>query len=94
MTGKRILIIPLILVSLAVKGQFFDPVTWKFGYDKKGEGNYELIFTALIEEGSHIYSMDIPEGGPIPTSIVIESTDLFKTDGKAYEVTVPEELFD
>jgi len=94
MPGKRILIIPLMIISLAVRGQIFDPVTWKFGYEKKGEGNYELIFTALIEEGSHIYSMDIPAGGPIPTSIVTESTDVFKPDGKAYEITVPEEVFD
>ncbi len=94
MFGKRILIIPLILVSLTVQGQIFDPVTWKFGYEKKGNGNYELIITAFIEQGSHIYSMDIPEGGPIPTSIIIDSTGLFRPDGKAYEVTVPEEVFD
>lgn len=94
MPGKRILIIPLMLISLVIRGQIFDPVTWKFGYEKKGEGNYELIFTALIEQGSHIYSMDIPEGGPIPTSVVIESTDAFEPDGKPYEVTVPEEVFD
>ncbi len=94
MPRKKILIITLILFSLVVRGQIFDPVTWKFGYEKTGEANYELIFTAIIEEGSHIYSMGIPAGGPIPTSIVTESTDVFKAEGKAYEVTVPEEVFD
>ncbi len=94
MPGKRILVIPLILISMALQAQIFDPVTWKFGYEKKGEGNYELVITAFIEKGSHIYSMDIPEGGPIPTSISIDASESFKADGEAYEVTAPEEVFD
>lgn len=94
MPAKRILVIPLILISLALQAQIYDPVTWKFGYEKKGEGNYELIITAFIEKGSHIYSMDTPEGGPIPTSITINASENFKTDGEAYEATVPQEVFD
>ncbi len=94
MPGKRILIIPLLLISLALQAQIFDPVTWKFGYEDKGEGNFELIITAFIEQGSHIYSMDIPEGGPIPTSIALDAAENFSTDGEAYELTAPEEVFD
>jgi thiol:disulfide interchange protein len=38
--------------------------------------------------------MDIPAGGPIPTSIVIDTLSGYSLDGKAYEATKPEEVFD
>lgn len=78
----------------AIKSQIYDPVTWDFGYEKTGENRYELIFTALIEKGSHIYAMKIPEGGPIPTSFSIDTAQNFELDGDVYEVTKPVEKFD
>jgi len=42
MPGKRILVIPLIIMSLTLQAQIFDPVTWEFGYEKKGEGIMNL----------------------------------------------------
>ena len=84
----------LLLVTISSETQIYDPVTWDFGYEKTGEKQYELIFTASIEENSHIYSMDIPEGGPIPTTILIDTIQGFTFDGKPYEVTKPVEIFD
>ena len=37
-------------MSLTLQAQIFDPVTWEFGYEKKGEGNYELIITASLRK--------------------------------------------
>lgn len=83
-----------LLLSLYAGAQIYDPVTWEFGYEKKGSTSYELVFTATIEKGSHIYSMDIPDGGPIPTSFAFDTVPAFSFAGRAYEVTKPEELFD
>jgi len=83
-----------ILFTLSTQAQIYDPVTWDFAFEKTGEKQYELIITALIEKNSHIYSMVIPEGGPIPTSISIDTTIGYTIEGKAYEVTKPEEIFD
>jgi thiol:disulfide interchange protein len=94
MLRKLQLFAALFLVVLNTHAQIYDPVTWDFDFEKKGENRYELIFTATIEEHSHIYSMDIPEGGPIPTSINFDTIPGFKVEGKAYEVTKPEEIFD
>jgi thiol:disulfide interchange protein DsbD len=74
--------------------QIYDPVTWEFGYEKKGDKTFELIFTATIEKGSHIYSMDVPDGGPIPTTITFNNTSLFTLDGLPYEAYKPEEKMD
>ena len=91
---KLSLFISFILFTLFTSAQIYDPVTWDFSYEKKGEKQYELIFTANIEKNSHIYSMDIPSGGPIPTSFRIDSLPGYRLDGKPFEVTKPVEVLD
>jgi thiol:disulfide interchange protein len=91
---KLTLLITFILYVLSTTAQIYDPVTWDFSYEKKGDKQYELIFTATIEKNSHIYSMDIPSGGPIPTSFIIDSLSVYKAYGKAFEVTKPVEVLD
>jgi thiol:disulfide interchange protein DsbD len=71
-----------------------NPVKWDFSYQEKGGNRYELVFTATIEEGSHIYSMEVPEGGPIPTTITLNADPGYTFIGSPYEVTVPDEKYD
>lgn len=94
MLRKLVAIISFIVVASSVSAQIYDPVTWDFSYEKKGDKQYELIFTASIEEHSHIYSMDIPNGGPIPTSFTFDTLASYKLEGKTYEVTKPLEVLD
>ncbi len=92
---KRYLILILVFVITATtNAQIYDPVTWSFGYEKKGENLYDLVFTASIGEGSHIYAMKIAEGGPIPTSFRFDSVPGISFKGQPFEVTKPEEIFD
>jgi thiol:disulfide interchange protein len=91
---KLISFIFIILIAQVSSAQVYDPVTWDFGYEKTGDKQYELIFTATVEENWHIYSMDIPDGGPIPTSVNFDTVPSFKLSGKAYEVTKPVEVLD
>jgi thiol:disulfide interchange protein DsbD len=93
---RRVLYITAIFLFLNINltGQIYDPVSWDFIYERTGDKTYELVFTASVEKGSHIYSMDVPEGGPIPTSFSFNESSGFSLDGKTYEVTKPEELFD
>ena len=84
----------ILLLAFGANSQIYDPVTWDFSYEKKSENSYELVFNAEIEKGSHIYALEIPEGGPIATSFTINSPTGFILDGKPYEVTKPEEVFD
>ena len=91
---KKLAFIASLFMVLNLNGQIFNPVSWEFGVERKGEGKYELVFTATIEENSHIYSMDIPQSGPIPTTFRFDSTGAFSLDGKPFEVTKAEEKFD
>jgi thiol:disulfide interchange protein len=92
---RRVIFTIILLIPLVgVFAQIYDPVTWNFSYEKKGEKNYELIFTANVEKGSHIYSLNIPSSGPIPTTFRFDSTTAYTLDGKVYEANAPEEIFD
>jgi len=94
MLKKLILFISIFLVAANASSQIFDPVSWDFSFEKKGEAQYELIFTATIEENSHIYSMTIPDGGPIPTSFSVDTMPGYQLIGMPYEVTKPVEKLD
>lgn len=94
MVRKSLFITLLALVSVYLNAQVYDPVTWDFSYEKKGENLYEIIFTATIDKGFHIYAIDIPKGGPIPTSFSFDSLPGYLLNGKIREVTKPDEIFD
>ena len=53
----------------------------------------ELVFTANIDKGWHLYSQDIPEGGPIPTTFHIEKGMGFFLTGTVTEPKATE-VFD
>ena len=74
--------------------QVLDPVSWEYRYERIGENEIELVFTATIEDTWHLYSQDIPEGGPIPTSFTIEESGQFELIGPVNEVSEPEEKYD
>lgn len=92
---KRIIItLFFFLAAVASRAQVNDPVSWKFSYEKKSAGGYDLVLKAAISEGWHIYSIDVPKGGPIATSFRFDTTAAFNLSGRPFEVTKPEEKFD
>jgi thiol:disulfide interchange protein len=94
MIRRLTITILLLITSFRIGAQIYDPVSWDFRYEKKNTRQFELIFTATIEDKSHIYSIDIPAGGPIPTTFRFDSIQGYTLDGKAFEATKPEEIFD
>lgn len=69
MKNYILLLLSFILVSLGAKA---DPINWNFKLEDKGNGEIELVATATIQKGWHIYDTDVPKGGPNATSISIE----------------------
>lgn len=62
------------LISLITFAQMFNPVEIEQKLSVKGaEG--ELLFTAFIEEGWHLYATDIPAGGPTAATITFETIE-------------------
>ena len=68
------------------KGQIYDPVDWSFTTNRLSDEKVELIFTAKIEEGWHIYAMDLPaDEGPLPTEFNFKTSDNYSLVGSVKE---------
>jgi thiol:disulfide interchange protein len=91
---KSILVSALLVLHLMVFSQLIDPIKWKFESKKISKAEFELIFTAAIDQPWHMYGMYIPPDGPIATSLHFEPDKKYSLVGKPSEVTKPEEKFD
>lgn len=65
----------LFLIGSVSNAQIHNPVTWDTSVEKINDSEFDLVITAEIETGWHLYSQKVPEGGPIPTSIKILEDD-------------------
>ncbi|MBM3419999.1 MAG: thiol:disulfide interchange protein, partial [Bacteroidetes bacterium] len=92
---KRLVLL-LLLTAWMVPGisQIYDPVTWEFTWESKGKNEYEVVLRAIIEEKSHVYAMNLPEGGPIPTTVQFEPSSDYELVGEVYEKGLKEDVFD
>lgn len=81
---KIFLFISLFIVSLSFS-QIHDPVKWETSVEKVSETEYNLITTAIIEKKWHLYSQNVPQDGPIPTSFSYETSKDFEIIGKTSE---------
>ena len=79
---KKIILL-LALFSLTIgNSQIFDPVKWVTSVEKISDTEYKLISKASIESGWHLYSQEVPEGGPIATTFTFDDADeTFKFKG-------------
>ncbi|PNQ72759.1 thiol:disulfide interchange protein [Hanstruepera neustonica] len=86
---RNILSLFIVLFSIfSAQAQILDPVKWETKVEKLSESEYNLIFEADIEEHWHMYSQELPEGGPMPTEFIFDSIDTvdnFKLIGKVME---------
>lgn len=98
---KKFLGIVLLFFYFASQAQFpdpnakiFDPVKWSYSSEKINDKEFDLIITAKIEKGWHLYSQFIEEGGPIPTSFKFSPASAYKLIGKVSESPKPITAFD
>lgn len=77
MTMKRIIMF-VALVALMVCGataQNPQPVKWTFSNVPSGKNGGTIVATATIEKGWHMYGLDLPKGGPQPTTFTVSTPD-------------------
>lgn len=83
----------LFFISFQLFAQIVEPVKWTF--ESKQDGSEAtLIFKAIIEEGWHLYDTQLPEGGPIKTSVNFSDSTLFEFVGELTKDPQPTEVFD
>jgi DsbC/DsbD-like thiol-disulfide interchange protein len=98
---KKFLGLIFLFLAVASQAQFpdpnakiYDPVKWSFSSEKLNDNEYNLIITAKIEKGWHVYSQFIGEGGPIPTSFKFKPSSDYKLIDKVTESPKAETAFD
>lgn len=78
----------------APQNGILDPVKWTYSIDKYSSKGYELVFKATIEKGFHLYALEIPENGPLPTEFTFTPGEGFSTEGSVFETSKGIEAFD
>ena len=69
-----LIVFPLIAIS-----QILEPIKWNIEFS---ESKQEITFNANIETGWHLYNMNLPEGGPVSTTINFDKLTGVKLQGK------------
>lgn len=67
--------------SSQAQAQIVDPIKWKTELKMVSGNEAEIVFNATIDAGWHLYSTDIPDGGPTPATITFETTEGVELNG-------------
>ena len=72
----------LVVCFTSAFAQIQDPVQFKTELKKISETEAQIIFTGTIDAGWHVYSTDLPEGGPISATFNTDKMEGIELDGK------------
>ncbi|MDR1417071.1 MAG: thioredoxin family protein [Prevotellaceae bacterium] len=70
------------------------PARWSVSARRVSAGEAELLLSATIEKSWMVYSVNVPEDGPMPISLTLSASDSYKPAGELTELTTPKEKHD
>ncbi|MFD2827221.1 protein-disulfide reductase DsbD family protein [Leeuwenhoekiella polynyae] len=72
-------IFPFLLIILSfsseIEAQVVDPIKWTTETEKISDTEYLLISKATLDVGWHLYSQQVPDGGPVATSFMYDDSN-------------------
>ncbi len=71
-----------VIFSISVRGQMMDPVHFTSQLKMLDSGEAEIIFSATVDPGWHVYSTDLGNDGPISATFNAVKMDGVETVGK------------
>lgn len=95
MKKPSIITLCLLLCSM-VKAQVLQPVHWSYAIKKISSTDAVFFLKATIDDGWHVYSQHVKEGGPIKTTITFKASPDYALTGVTTEpkpITRREETF-
>ena len=72
----------MVLGLTAAFAQIQDPVQFKTELKTISDTEIQIVFTGTIDEGWHVYSTDLPDGGPISATFNTDKMEGLELDGK------------
>jgi thiol:disulfide interchange protein DsbD len=95
--GLALLLCALASATLRAEG-IQKPAKWSVSARRISAGEADLLLSAAIEKSWIVYSVDVPEGGPMPISVTLAKSDSYRPAGKLAERSAPkkkhDEIFD
>lgn len=84
---KSVTVLVVFVVSLfSLQAQIYDPVTWSFEAKKINDTETELVVTATLQRGWHLYALEMPESaGPVATVFNFKKSEEYELIGKPTE---------
>ena len=82
---KKTFLLSCLLMVLGLTSAFAqiqDPVQFKYEWKVLSDTEAQIVFTGAIDEGWHVYSTDLPDGGPISATFNVEQIEGLELDGK------------
>lgn len=91
------MVVAMLLTAFSLKAQVDDPVRWNLEAKNIQGNKYEVVINATIDNGWHLYSIKLPEGGPLPTKFTFNNVAGYTIINSIKEVskakTVHDEIF-
>jgi hypothetical protein len=82
---KLLVVISVLLFNLASFAQIENPVKWGYFAKRINPTEATIYIKATIDDGWHIYSQHIEEGGPTKTEITFTPSNGYSLVGKTIE---------
>ncbi len=77
----------LMCLKSAIYAQIESPVKWSYAAKKISSTEAVVFLKATIQDGWHIYSLNVKDGGPIKTPFTFSPSKLYSTLGNTLEPT-------
>ena len=95
---RKLLSICLLFLAVVVQAQIQEPVRFKSEFNILSGRKAEIVFTAAIDKGWHVYSTGLGDGGPISATFNIDKISgaiaVGKLQAKGREIASYDKLFE
>lgn len=82
MKRLNLLLLTLFVMVIGAKAQMMEPVTWTTDLKMLSDNEAEIVFNGKIDGGWHVYSTNIPDGGPVKTTFNVDKIQGAELVGK------------
>ncbi|MGY4538902.1 DsbC/DsbD-like thiol-disulfide interchange protein [Mucilaginibacter sp. UYNi724] len=82
---KILLAVTALMITFAAKAQVESHVRWSYAAKKTSATEAVVLIKATIDQGWHIYSQTVKDGGPVKTSFTFDVSKEYTLVGKPSE---------
>lgn len=82
---KLLILMTVLMISASAFAQIEAPVKWSYAAKRLSKTEAVILLRATIQDGWHIYSLNVGDGGPIKTSFKFTPSKEYALIGKPSE---------